>query len=235
MDKTKINKGRMYHSSDLVLEKFFPLFKEQAGLVQAHQSLKNGILMIDGEQRLQVADSKGLTQNKEALRIELTRKMLKFSLALRALATMLKNREMLVRCSFQMTQLNRMADPILVDVGQMLHQEAVRVRGELAAFFLNDEEFQQLESLLKEFKGSIPQKRMATTVSKSSNQKIADVFKSLDILLKREIDVYVAPYQFDHPEFYSEYCNARMIIGYTGRGSGKTVQANLTETNAVAG
>lgn len=235
MDKTKINKGRMYHSSDLVLEKFSPLFKEHAGLGHAHQALKSGILLIDEEQKLQVADSKGLTQNKEALRTELTRKMLKFSLGLKALATLKKNRELLVKCSFQMTQLNRLSDPILVDVGRMLHQQALQVREELAAFFLTEEEFKQLESLLTEFKGSIPQKRMATTVSKSSNRKIGEVFKSLDNLLKREIDVYVAPFQFDHPEFYSEYCNARIIVGYTGHGSSKGVLANLGEPAAVAG
>ncbi|MCK9414441.1 MAG: hypothetical protein M0Q53_19220 [Prolixibacteraceae bacterium] len=234
MEKTKINKGRMYHSSDLVLEKFSGLFADHAGLNQAHRQLKSGISMIDEEQKLQVADSKGLTENKELLRGGLTRVMLKFSLALKSLATMQQNMELLVKVSFRITDLNRLPDPILVDVSRMLQEQANPRREELIKFFVTKDDFEQLETLLAGFKGAIPQKRLAVTVSKSSTHKIGEVFESLDRLLKTEIDVYVAPFQFQHPDFYSEYCNARIIVGYTGRGSGKDGQEMLNQTAAIA-
>ncbi len=69
---------------------------------------------------------------------------------------------------------------------------------------------------------------MATTVSKSSTQKVTDVFRSLDKLLREVIDVYVAPFQFENPDFYREYRNARIIVGYTGRGKSKTDKAENT-------
>jgi uncharacterized Fe-S radical SAM superfamily protein PflX len=49
-----------------------------------------------------------------------------------------------------------------------------------------------------------------------------EVFKSIDKLLKEVIDVYVAPFEYQNPDFYREYCNARIIVGYTGRGKSKT-------------
>ena len=38
-------------------------------------------------------------------------------------------------------------------------------------------------------------------------------------------DVYVAPFQYENPDFYREYRNARIIVGYTGRGKSKTDKA----------
>ena len=224
MEKTKINKGRMYRASELVLEKFSGLYADHVGLNSARQQLKSGIRFIDELQNLQVGDNKGLTENKELLRGELTRIELKFALALKSLATMQRNKELLTRVSLRMTDLNRLPDPTLVNVGRMLQQKALPKQEELGKLFLTATDFDQLERLLTEFNDAIPQKRMAVTVSKSSTLKIGEMFKSLDSLLKTEIDVHVAPFQFQYPDFYSEYCNARIIIGYTGGGasSGET-------------
>jgi len=61
MEKMKINKGRMYHATDLVLDKFSGLFANHDELKQAHQELKGEIVLIDEEQQVQVVDNKGLT------------------------------------------------------------------------------------------------------------------------------------------------------------------------------
>ncbi len=221
MEKTKINKGRMYHSADLVLDKFSDLFSKNEEMKLAHQELKNGIVFVDAEQQVLVADNKGLTQAKVELRMEVTNRILKIAMALKALATMQKNSDLLVRVAYKRSDLNRLPDPILFDVATMLYNLANTMREQLARFFLTEEDFNGTEKLLSDFKLAIPQKRMATTVSKSSTQKVSNVFKSLDKLLKEVIDVYLAPFQFDNPDFYNEYCNARIIVGYMGRSKSK--------------
>lgn len=47
-------------------------------------------------------------------------------------------------------------------------------------------------------------------------------------------DVYVAPFQYENPDFYREYHNARIIVGYTGRGKSKTGTENLKEPASLA-
>jgi hypothetical protein len=130
--------------------------------------------------------------------------------------------------------LNRLADPILFDVGSMLLNLANPMREQLARYFLTEDDFKQTEALLTEFKASIFQKRLATTVSKSSTQKVTDVFKYLDKLLKEVIDVYVAPFQYESPDFYREYRNARIIVGYAGRGKTKTAKVVVSAGSAPA-
>jgi len=99
----------------------------------------------------------------------------------------------------------------------MLLKLAYPLRESLAKFFLTDDDFSQTETVLEEFKAAIPQKRLSVTVSKSSTTKITEVFKATDKLLKEVIDVFVAPFQFQNTDFYREYTNARIIVGYTGR------------------
>lgn len=69
--------------------------------------------------------------------------------------------------------------------------------------------------------GSIPQQRVATSASKVSTLNIGDVFKSLDKLLKDEIDELMLLFQFTKPDFYNAYKNARVIVNYSGRGKAK--------------
>jgi hypothetical protein len=229
MDKTKINKGRMYRASDLVLEKYSGLFGDHAGLRRAQQQLKNGIRSIDELQNLQVGDNKGLTLGKEMLRSILTRLLLKFALALKSLATMQQNQQLVTKFSLGISDLNRLPDPRLVNVGRMLQEHALPMQEELAKLFLAAEDFDQLEKLLAEFTGSYSQKRVAVTVSKSATAKTNEMFKTIDNLLKTEIDVHVAPFQFQHPDFYSEYCNARIIVGYTGGGASSVATEVLSK------
>lgn len=229
MDKTKINKGRMYHSTNLVLDKFSGSFADHAELNQAHSELKSGILLIDEEQQVQVVDNKGLTQAKVALRTDVTQRILKLTKALKALATLQKNTDLLTKTNYKLGDLNRLSDPILFDVVTMLMKLAGPLRPQLVKFFFTDEDFNRTEAAITEFKSAIPQKRLATTVSKSSTKKISEVFKSIDKLLKEVIDVYVAPFEYQNPDFYREYSNARIIVGYTGRGKSKAEQEILAE------
>jgi hypothetical protein len=229
MDKTKINKGRMYHSTNLVLDKFSGSFADHAELIQAHSELKNGILLIDEEQQVQVVDNKGLTQAKVALRTELTQLILKLTMALKALGTSQKNTDLLTKTNYKLGDLNRLSDPILFDVAKMLLKLANNYRPQLVRFFFNDEDFNRTDVVIAEFKSAIPQKRLATTVSKSSTKKISEVFKSIDKLLKEVIDVYVGPFEYQNPDFYREYSNARIIVGYTGRGKRKMETKNPEE------
>jgi hypothetical protein len=73
-----------------------------------------------------------------------------------------------------------------------------------------------MATTLSNFKASIPQKRMATGTSKVSTGNINETFKTIDALLKNEMDDLLMPFQFTQPDFYNEYLSARSIVD-TGR------------------
>jgi hypothetical protein len=227
MDKLKVSKGRMYHSSDLVLDKYSSSFAEHEELCNAHQELKRRIATIDVVEQGQLSDNKGLTQYKAGLRVEVTQIILKFSTALKAFATVQKSKDLLNRASFLASDLARISDPTLFNLGMMLYNLADPLREQLAKFFLTEQDYKRAESLLADFKAAIPQRRMASTVSISTSRKMTELFQSLDRLLKEQIDLLVTPFKYDHPDFYREYTIARKVVSNMKKSKGKSSKENL--------
>lgn len=98
-----------------------------------------------------------------------------------------------------------------------MYSLATPLKKKLERFFLTKAEFEALDLLLDKFKMSIPEKRVATGISKVSTANIQETFKAIDLLLKEELDSLMLPFQFVEEDFYDEYKSARIIIDYSGR------------------
>ena len=225
MNKNQINKSRMYGSVDLVLDNHASIFDKQEALKNAHLRLKNGVIQIGQYRQVQEANTSGLTKNKTQLRNSAVAGILHFSAALRSYATLVKNEELKVKTTYRESDLKKAPDPILLDIGILLFGLANQYKDEIAKFFVGETELKEMESLLTSFKLSIPQRRAATSTSKVSTLNIHEVFKSLDQLLKEEMDVLVLLFRTTQPDFYNAYRNARRIVDYAGRGKEKTATA----------
>ena len=224
MKKVFINKGRMYYATIRVLRKYADVTAGNAELNEAYQQLTDGMGEINLEEEVLALDNTGLTTSKDELRAEFTLSLLKMATGLKAYATTQKDTKFFLKVNFKLSDLNRLPDPILLNTGSMLFKLANPMRDKLARFFLTDADFTGMEKMLVDFAAAFSDKRVATTVSKSSNQNIKEVFSSMDKLLKEVIDILVAPYQYQNPVFFREYTNARIIVGYTGRGKSKPDQ-----------
>jgi len=224
MKKVFINKGRMYYATIRVLRKYADVTAGNAELNEAFQQLISWISVINMEEEVLVVDNTGLTTSKDELRVVFTLCALKMATGLKAYATTLKDKKFFLKVNYQLNDFNRLPDPTLLNTGSMLFKLADPLRDKLARFFLTDDDFTGMEKMLVDFAVAFTDKRVATTASKSSNQNIKEVFSSMDKLLKEVIDILVAPYQYQNPVFFREYTNARIIVGYTGRGKSKPDQ-----------
>ncbi|NEW84587.1 MAG: hypothetical protein GZ094_19775 [Mariniphaga sp.] len=224
MKKVFINKSRMYYATKRVLDNYVNEFAGNSELNEAFQQLISWISVINIEEEVLVVDNTGLTTSKDELRVVFTLCALKMATGLKAYATTLKDTKFFVKVNYQLNDFNRLPDPILLNTGSMLFKLADPMRDKLARFFLTNDDFAGMEKMLVDFAAAFSDKRIATTVSKSSNQKVNEAFISTDKLLKEVIDILVAPYQYQNPDFFREYTNARIIVGYTGRGKIKPDQ-----------
>jgi len=228
----QINKSRMYGATNLVLMNHSELFAQLGDLVLAHQRLKDGLDVIDQNRQVQEADTSGLTKSKTAKRDALVRRISQFSAALGAHATSTKMVELKTKATYTASELKTSPDPVLYDIGVLLLRLANDYRAELTKYFVGDAEFADLENMLADFKLAIPQRRVATSISKVSTGNIGETFNEIDRLLKEEIDVLMAPFQFIHADFYKEFKNARKIVNYSGRGGGSTEPAEKSTSEA---
>lgn len=221
MNKRQINKSRMFDTVDSVLDKNVELFAMLPELISAHHKLKDGIALILQYRRIQEAETSGLTTSKELVKADFINCILKFSAALRAYATSIKNEDLKAKAHYALTDLKKSPDPILFDIGALLLSLANPLKTVLTKYSIGENEIAEMETLLPAFKLAYPQQRVATTESKMSTDNIDKVYKSMDKLLKDVIDELMLPFQFSQPDFYNTYKNARIIVNYSGRGKGK--------------
>ena len=207
----------MYGSVNQVLDQNAAMFTQLEELNNSHQQLKKGILMIGEYRQVQEGDNSGLTTDKSQLRSELVRSVLQISAALKAYALTVNNNELKVKCDYGLTELVRIADPILLDIAVLLSGLAAPLKGELPKFFVGEKELNELDQLTAAFKIAIPKRRVAASTSKVSTVNIREVFNAQDLLLREQIDVLMQPFRFTQSDFYNAYRNARLIVDYAGR------------------
>jgi len=221
MNKKQINKSRMFDTVDSVLDKNFALFEMIPELVLAHRKLKEGKALILQYRQVQEAETSGLTTSKEVVKADFINCTLKFSAALRAYATSIKNEDLKAKAHYVLSDLKKSPDPILYDIGALLLSLATPIKSELNKYSIGEEEILEFKALIPAFKLAYPQQRVATTESKVSTGNIDKVYKLHIKLLKDVADELMLPFQFSHPDFYNTYKNARIVVNYSGRGKGK--------------
>lgn len=222
MNRTQINKVRMYSATNVVLEKHSDVVSGFPELQEAHNDLQDSLDVIDENRQVQETDTTGLTVEKNVVRQRVNKLILQFSAALLAQAVISKDNELKMKVMYKNSDLIHAPDPILYDIGLLLLNLARPLQNEIQRFSLSQQEFNDMEQNLNLFKQSIPQKRVATGTSKVSTKNIDFMFKTIDDLLKNKIDIFMLHFQFSNPDFYNEYKSARSIVGYTGGGKGGT-------------
>lgn len=138
--------------------------------------------------------------------------------ALKSYANSTNNKELKTKANYSKSDLSQSADPVLYDIGILLINLSTPLQAELGKYFVTPEKLGEMNTLLAGFSAAIPQKRVANSVSKVSTTNIGELVSSLNILLKKEIDVLMLLFEETQPDFYRAYKNARIIVDYSGRG-----------------
>jgi hypothetical protein len=225
MNKTQINKLRMFESVYLVLTNHSQIFSQLTDLVANQQRLNDGIQQIAQYRQVQETDNSGLTETKIGLRANLITRELQLSAALKSYAISTNNKELKTKADYTKSNLSQAADPVLYDIGILLVNLATPLQPELNKYFITPEKLAEANTLLADFHAAIPQKRVANSVSKVSTLNIGEIFNAISKMLKEETDVLMLLFAESEPDFYNAYKNARLILDYTGRGKTKTEEA----------
>ena len=184
-------------------------------------------MTISQNRQIQEAKTTGLTLQKKVKREKLVQGITKFSAALRGYAASANDEEIRAKADYTPSNLLRVADSVMYDIGMLLYGMAVSHKDEMVRYFIGDAELKGMEQLLTEFALAIPKKRVATSLSKTSTDNIENTFSAQEKLLRDEIDVLMLLFQDSNPDFYKAYKNARAIVNYTGRGKEVVPQATI--------
>ena len=210
----------MFGAVETVLDTNSVLVSSLNDLTAANARLKAGQLLIIQNRQVQEAKITGLTRNKSSMREALITMIMKFSAGLKSYGTTVKDEDIRAKAAYTPSDLKKVADSVIYDIGMLVYGLAIPLKAEMSFYFIGEAELKAMEQLLEAFKLTVPKRRVASSISKTSTGNIESVFTAQDKLLKDEIDVLMSLFQLSQPDFYNAYKNARLIVNYVGRGKG---------------
>lgn len=211
----------MFEAVDLVLDNHSQLFTQLADLVLAHQRLKDWLNLLGNNREVQEADHSGLTDTKKGLKGTVVRHTIKLSAVVKSYANSVKDRELWKMANYTRSELLLASDAHLFDIGTVLLKLALPIQAGLNNYLFGSEKITAYQVLLNGYHAAIPQKRVASSVSKVSTMNIGELIDSLSKLLKEEIDVLMLILEDSQPDFYRTYKSSRIIVNYRGGGKSK--------------
>lgn len=156
----------------------------------------------------------GLTEEKNSLRHALTVKLFEISSALYALAVRTKNNDLKSRVDFPESELEGARQADLVNVARETGNISIKYLQGLAAYGIEGNDIDQLTKLTGEFEKSAPLTRVNISERKAANDKLAECFSELSVLVNEQIDRMMEKFRKSSPDFYNAYFNARDLINY---------------------
>ena len=136
MNKRQLNKWRMFGAVVTVLDENSALVSSLNDLVTAKERFKSGMSIINQNRQVQEAKTTGLTLNKKTKREILIQMIIKFSAALKGYAVSVNNADIKARADYSHSDLLRVADSVIYDIGELLLGMAVAHKDEMARYFI---------------------------------------------------------------------------------------------------
>jgi hypothetical protein len=159
-------------------------------------------------------DLTGLTDHKEAEKKKLNGMTFTLAAALAAMAERTGNEALLSNVDFSRSELEDQRDE---DQELTARNIAALARENLAALSTGgttEADITALEAQTDVFREYLPVHRVSVAERKAANEKLNELFKESNRLLKMRLDKMMVRYELSDPDFYAGYVNARIIVDY---------------------
>ena len=212
MKKNQFDTLNMYQSVNAVLLKMGSVWAANIPLTTAINLLKDNIGFIEGQRNIQNTDTTGVTENKENKRKNLEEQTYAAGSILKFYASSVDNRKLLEKVNFTRSELRNARDNELPGMAKQVHQEAAANAGAVLAFGLTNAMIDALEAALNDFVKHINKPREALLETSTATKQLPELYNYINRLLEEQIDSGMELYRISHPDEYSRYFKARIIV-----------------------
>ena len=160
----------------------------------------------------QIINRKGSTATKEQFRISLIDKTIIVARKVEAFAVNNNNSELAANVKFSFTTVEKMPDNLLVATANLIHDTALSIITDLAAYNLVNANLVDYKTNIDAFFSYLPKPRTGIVAKKDATTELRKLFSETDDLLKNKIDILVSSVESDQPHFYINYNNSRILI-----------------------
>jgi len=187
----------------------------------------DGIMVLREQQEV---DKKGIRNNKEMLRADLSAKAFDVSRKTEVYATLANNLILANEVHFSGTSLTRATDSKLESRSLIIYEKANENISDLLPYAVTEDDLISLKLAIDLFHAAVPAPRTGTIERKLITSQLARLFKENEAIFVK-IDLLVEIVRLSKSDFYKGYKDNRMIIK-TGVGS---VALIASATDATTG
>lgn len=207
----------MAYAAIQVLDKNTLIWNGVPAMVQAHTEFKANLSALEGAVAKQVADITGHAKDKAAAEEKMIAKTLAVAGSVMAFATVNEDNGLAESMDISPSELRRYRDSVVAQRCQTVYDAANANIAALADFGVLPADTATLQGLINAYVALIAQPRNMITARKGATAEIGTLVRDTMKLLNRRIDRLMIQFKYSHPEFVSQYFDARIIIDQHGQ------------------
>ena len=220
MNGLQENKLSMYFAVQKVCTDNNGVWTGLPAFVNAFGEFEAVIQGIQDTRVVQERDIKGVTQDKGSAADELIEQAFKVSTAVHAYATEVNNNTLREKINYSLSDLKIARDTLLIDLCQLIHDEATVVVADLTDYGIKAADLADLLSKLSDYELLVAGPRNAITDRSTATVELDILLKQGDDILKNKMDKLLVQFAVSDPEFLTQYTSMRKLVGMGGSGTG---------------
>jgi hypothetical protein len=206
----------MIYSVKTVVDKFLSAWTTNTVFAASYTLFTSKIAPIEQNRDAQMANSKGVTTDKNVKRDALAEKALFIVNRIRSYATVTANNELLESVHYTQSSFDKSRDADIVGIVDIIIAKANANVTALATYGVTAALITDLQTALTAYSGYIAKPRTVTTQTKNATENLAVLFKDANDILTKRLDLDIEVFKTSKPDFYSQYQTARVVIATSG-------------------
>lgn len=214
MNRITQNKVAMYKAVRSTLAKHKGIWESIPAFSQSHSAFIEKLRALEQNAFEQSFALIGISAAKDAKKQIVAEKTYAISSGILAYAVINNNSTLIELMNIGKKVIFQASKAKLIQIVDRVIANGTEFGDDLAEFGVTSEKISELHDLRDELEMILNSPRNAIIARKGYTQQIAKTRKELDQILKMQIDKLMLVLEFEHPDFFAEYKNARIIIDF---------------------
>lgn len=206
----------MIYSVKTVVDKFMSTWTTNTVFAATYALFTSKIGPIEQNRDAQMTTSKGVTTDKNAKRDALTAKALFIVNRIRSYATVSSNNELFESVHFTQSSFDKSRDTEIVGIVDSIIAKANANVAALTTYGVTAALITDLQTALLAYSNYIAKPRTVTIQTKNATENLSVLFKEVNDILTKRLDLDIEVFKTSKPDFYSQYQTARVVIATSG-------------------
>lgn len=207
-------------------EKYQTTWTSVAAFAATYNLLAAKIPLLEQNRDAQMQATTGITTDKNNKRQLMVDKAAFIQNRLQSYANVNNNPELYDSVKFSPSKMKTARDTEIVGICNTILAKATANAATLVNFGVTAALITELQTSITNYSATVAKPKTAISQTKTATENLAKLFKEIDDLLNKRLDLDIELFKVPKPEFYSQYQTARIVI-QTG-GSKVSVLGNVT-------